>query len=74
MQIVLLGRYLPGTGFRQLAFLQIIGSAVVCSILLPFFETPFLAWDATIVFHLFVTGVLATALAVYIQNSAQSIT
>jgi drug/metabolite transporter (DMT)-like permease len=74
MQMVLLGRYLPSSDFRQLALLEIIGSAVICSILLPLFETPFIVWDARFVFYLLVTAVLATALAVYVQNSAQRFT
>jgi drug/metabolite transporter (DMT)-like permease len=74
LHILLIGQYLPTSDFRQLVILQLAGSAVLCSLVLPMLETPFLVWDVTIAFYLFVTGVLATALAIYVQNRAQQFT
>jgi drug/metabolite transporter (DMT)-like permease len=74
LQILFLGRYLPGADYRQLVIIQIVGTAVVCTLSLPLIETPFLAWDPVMLFYLLLTGVLATALAFYLQNSAQRYT
>jgi drug/metabolite transporter (DMT)-like permease len=74
LQILYLGRYLPDTDYRQLVIIQIIGTAVLCTISLPLIETPFLAWDPVMLFYLLLTGVLATAFALYLQNSAQRFT
>jgi drug/metabolite transporter (DMT)-like permease len=70
----LIGRYLPTSDFRQLVLLQLCGSAVICTLILPMLETPFLVWDFSIAAYLFVTGVLATGLAIYVQNRAQQYT
>jgi drug/metabolite transporter (DMT)-like permease len=74
LHILFIGRYLPECDFRQLVIIQLAGSAVLCTLILPFLETPFLAWDVTIATTLFVTGALATALAFYVQNRAQQYT
>jgi drug/metabolite transporter (DMT)-like permease len=74
LQILFLGRYLPGNDYRQLAIIQIVGTAVLCTLSIPLIETPFLAWDPAMLFYLLLTGVLATALAFYLQNSAQRFT
>ncbi len=74
LHILLIGRYLPGTDFRELVVLQLGGSALLCTLLLPMLETPFLAWDLHIAFYLLVTGVFATGLAFYVQNRAQQFT
>jgi drug/metabolite transporter (DMT)-like permease len=74
LQILFLGRYLPGTDYRQLVIIQIVGTAVVCTFSLPLIETPFLAWDPVMFFCLLLTGFFATALAFYLQSSAQRYT
>jgi drug/metabolite transporter (DMT)-like permease len=74
LHILLLGRYLPTSDYRQLVILQMAGGAVLCIIFIPMLETPFLAWDATFALYLFITGALATAFAFYCQNKAQQYT
>ncbi len=74
LHILLIGRYLPTSDFRQLVLLQLCGSALLCTLILPMLETPFLVWDFSIAVYLFVTGVLATGLAIYVQNWAQQYT
>jgi drug/metabolite transporter (DMT)-like permease len=74
LHILLIGRYLRTSDFRQLVILQLCGSAVISTLILPMLETPFLVWDFSIAVYLFVTGVLATGLAIYIQNRAQQYT
>ncbi len=75
LHILFLGRYLPGGDYRQLFMLQMAGSAAISSIMLPVLEDkPFLIWDLTFAAYLGVLGVLATALAFYIQNWAQQVT
>jgi drug/metabolite transporter (DMT)-like permease len=74
VHILLIGRYLPTSDFRQLVILQLCGSALLCTLILPMLETPFLVWDFTIAVYLFVTGVLATGVAIYVQNRAQQYT
>lgn len=74
LHILFLGRYLPTSDYRQLVVLQMAGGALFCLLVLPMLETPFLVWDSTFAFYLFVTGVLATALAFYLQNKAQQFT
>jgi drug/metabolite transporter (DMT)-like permease len=74
LHVLLLGRYLPKSDYRQLVILQMAGCAVLCTIFIPMLETPFLAWDATFALYLFITGALATAFAFYCQNKAQQYT
>ncbi len=74
LHILFIGRYLPGCDFRQLVILQLSGSAVICTLVLPMLETPFMVWDVAIATSLFMTGALATALAFYVQNRAQQFT
>ncbi len=74
LQILLLGRFLLDTDYRQLQLLQMAGSAVFCTILIPVLETPFAVWNASLALNLFITGVLATALAFYVQARAQRLT
>jgi drug/metabolite transporter (DMT)-like permease len=71
LQIVLLGCYVKTSDYRQLAALQITGTAVICTVTMPVLETPFAKWDLTLVLSLLMTGVLATAFATYVQSSAQ---
>lgn len=74
LHILLIGRYLPTSDFRELVVLQLGGSALLCTLILPMLETPFLVWDLHIAFYLLVTGVFATGLAFYVQNYAQQFT
>ncbi len=69
-----LGRYLPTSDYRQLAVLQMAGSALICTLAMPVLETPFLVWDVSFTFYLFITGVLATGFAYYSQTRAQQYT
>jgi drug/metabolite transporter (DMT)-like permease len=72
--ILFLGFFVAKTDYRQLMFLQMAGSAVVCTILIPFLETPSVVWDSRLILCFFVTGVLATTLAFYVQARAQQFT
>jgi drug/metabolite transporter (DMT)-like permease len=74
LQILLIGRFVATADFRQLILVQVAGTAVLSSMLMPFMETPFIVWDSTLALYLFVTGVLATALALYVQARAQQFT
>ncbi len=74
LHILFIGRYTPTTDYRQLVTLQVGLSAVVCTLIMPVLEMPFLVWDATLTLYLLVTGILATALAFYLQNWAQQFT
>jgi drug/metabolite transporter (DMT)-like permease len=72
--ILLLGRFVTISDFKQLALVQIFFTALLCTILVPVLETPFVTWDGGLLFSLFVTGVLATALALFVQTWAQRLT
>lgn len=74
LQILLLGRFVRTTDYRQLMLLQMGGTAVLCTILVPVLETPFVVWTPSLLAYLFVTGVLATAVAFYVQARAQQFT
>jgi drug/metabolite transporter (DMT)-like permease len=54
--------------------LQIAGTAVLSTLLAPVLEVPFITWNSTIVLYLFITGILATAFALYVQAWAQRFT
>ncbi len=73
-QILFLGTFVSTTDFRQLIILQVSGTAVFCTILSPVIESPFVIWNGRLILYLFVTGVLATALALYVQARAQQFT
>jgi len=72
--ILFLGRFVSTSDYRQLQLLQMAGSAVFCTIMVPVLETPFIIWDPNLALYLFITGVLATALAFYVQARAQRLT
>jgi drug/metabolite transporter (DMT)-like permease len=74
LHILFLGRFVSTTDYRQLQLFQMAGSAVFCTILIPILETPFVSWNSELVLYLFITGVLATALAFYVQARAQRLT
>jgi drug/metabolite transporter (DMT)-like permease len=73
-QILFLGRFVAETDFRQLQLVQIGGTAILCTIMIPVLEIPFIAWNSKIVAFLFIAGVCATALAFYVQANAQRFT
>ncbi len=72
--ILFLGRFVSTTDYRQLQLLQMAGCAIFCTILVPVLEKPFVSWNSELVLYLFITGVLATALAFYVQTRAQQLT
>jgi drug/metabolite transporter (DMT)-like permease len=74
LQILLLSRFVTKTDYRQLQLLQMVGAAVFCTILVPVLESPFVFWDSNLVLYLLITGVLATAIAFYVQARAQRLT
>ena len=69
--ILFLGRFVRQTNYRRLIFVMMVFSAVLCSVMAPLLESPFIIWDPYLLFYLFVLGVLATALAFFIQGWAQ---
>jgi len=73
-QILLLGHFVRTTDYRQLMLLQMAGTAVFSTILAPILETPVVVWNSRLLLYLFVTGVLATAVAFYVQARAQQFT
>lgn len=74
LQILLLGHFVATTDYRQLMLLQMGGTALLCTILTPILETPFIIWHSSLLVYFFVTGVLATAVAFYVQARAQQFT
>jgi drug/metabolite transporter (DMT)-like permease len=74
LHILFIGRYLPESDYRQLAIVQLAGSAVLCTLVFLLLETPFLVPDITFGLYLLVIGVLATGLAFYVQVKAQQVT
>jgi drug/metabolite transporter (DMT)-like permease len=73
-QILFVGRFVAVTDYRQLILLEVAGTAILSTILIPFMETPFLIWNSSLALYFFITGVLATALAFYVQARAQQFT
>jgi len=73
-QILFLGHFVRTSDYRQLLLLQMAGTAIFCSLAVPVFEKPFIVWNASVTFSLFITGVLATAFALYVQARAQRLT
>jgi drug/metabolite transporter (DMT)-like permease len=74
LQILFLGLFVSTTDYRQLMILQVAGAAVLCTIMIPFLESPFVIWNSRLILYLFITGVLATAIAFYVQARAQQYT
>jgi drug/metabolite transporter (DMT)-like permease len=74
LQILFLGHFVRSTDYRQLMLLQMAGTAVFCTILIPILETPVIHWNSSLLLYFFVTGVLATAVAFYVQARAQQFT
>ena len=74
LQILFLGLFVSTTDYRQLMILQVAGAAVLCTIMIPFLESPFVIWNSSLILYLFITGVLATAIGFYVQARAQQFT
>ena len=74
LQILLLGHFVTTTDYRQLMLLQMVGTALLCTILTPILENPFIIWHSSLLVYFFVTGILATAVAFYVQARAQQFT
>jgi drug/metabolite transporter (DMT)-like permease len=74
LHILMLSRYLRVSDYRQLVVIQLAGSAVIGTVLIPMLETPFIVWDAQFTAYFLFTAVLATGFAFYIQNMAQQYT
>jgi drug/metabolite transporter (DMT)-like permease len=72
--ILFLGRFLGSSDYRQLILLQLAGTAILCSVAVPIFEKPFIVWNSSVAVSLSVTGILATAFALYVQARAQRLT
>jgi drug/metabolite transporter (DMT)-like permease len=73
-QILLLGRFVSTTDYRDLLWLQIAGTAVLSTLAALLLEDPFIVWDSSLALYLFITAVLATSLALYVQAWAQKFT
>lgn len=73
-QIVLLGRWAPRYGFRDLAILQVLFGAIFCWVALPTVERPHWHFTPRLWIALALTAVLATALAFAVQSWAQQFT
>ena len=69
--ILFLGRFVRQTNYRHLIFVMMVCSAILCSVMAPLLESPFIAWNPWLLFYLFVLGVLATAFAFIVQGWAQ---
>jgi drug/metabolite transporter (DMT)-like permease len=69
--ILFLGRFVRQTNYRHLILVKLACSAVFCSVMAPFLESPFVIWDSYLIFYLIVLGVLATAAAFFLQAWAQ---
>jgi drug/metabolite transporter (DMT)-like permease len=69
--ILFVGRFVRQTNYRHLIFVKIACSAVLCSVMAPLLESPFVIWDSYLIFYLFILGVLATATAFFLQGWAQ---
>ncbi len=74
LHILYLGRYASTSDPCQLVVLQLVGTALICSLALPVLESPFAHWNATLALYLLLTAVLATAFACYVQIRAQQFT
>jgi drug/metabolite transporter (DMT)-like permease len=74
LQILFLGRFVATGDYRQLMLLQMLGSAILCSVAIPIFEKPFVHWNSNLVWALILTSLFATAFAFYVQARAQRLT
>lgn len=69
--ILFLGRFVQVTDYRHLVFVTMACGAILSSIMVAFLESPHVVWDFYFTFYLFILGVLATAVAFFIQGWAQ---
>ena len=72
--ILLLGHFVSITDYRQLILLQLAGTAILSTLIIPVVEKPFITWNSQLLLYLFITGVLATSFALYVQARAQCLT
>jgi len=68
--IVLLGHWVPQTGYESLSLLQIAGAAAVATAALPFLDAA-VRWSPAVVGAIVIGGLFATALAFVLQTWAQ---
>jgi drug/metabolite transporter (DMT)-like permease len=73
-QILFLGRFVAHADFRHLMFLQVAGVAIFSTVMIPFVEAPSIVWSPRLGVYFFVTAVLATVVAFYVQARAQQFT
>jgi len=69
--ILFLGRFVRQTYYRHLILVKLACSAILCSVMVPLLESPFVIWDFYLIFYLIVLGILATAAAFFLQGWAQ---
>jgi len=74
-QIISVGRATShdqqGYPFEHIAFLQVATAAVLMAISFPLLERPQVAWSASVIWAILITGILGTAVAFSIQAWAQ---
>ena len=73
-QILFLGRFVATADFRHLMLLQVGGVAIFSTAMVPFLEDPFVVWNGRLILYFFITAVLATVVAFYVQARAQQFT
>jgi drug/metabolite transporter (DMT)-like permease len=69
--ILFLGHFVRQTNYRQLILVKLACSAILCSVMAHFLESPLIIWDSCFIFYLIVLGVFATAAAFFLQGWAQ---
>jgi drug/metabolite transporter (DMT)-like permease len=71
MQLLLVGRYAPGSNAARLSLFQVASGAGIGWMVFWWLETPRIHWTYAVVLALGITGALATALAFAVQTWAQ---
>lgn len=71
LHVLALAHLAPRFPFEQLALLQVGFSAIFMAISMPLLEHPWIHWSGRLVLALFITAVLATAVAFAVQSWAQ---
>jgi drug/metabolite transporter (DMT)-like permease len=71
LHVLALAHLAPRFPFEQLAILQIGFCGVFMAVSMPLLEHPWIHWSSRVVIALFVTAVLATAVAFAVQSWAQ---
>ncbi len=72
--VMVIGHYAPRFGFQALTLMQVATSAVLAGGLCWWVEPLYIRWTGALVFALFVTALLATALAFAVMAWAQQYT